>query len=167
MIEPEPFYADPTFWVAIAFAIFVAALLYLKVHRRLIDMLDGRSERIRKELDDARELREEAQALLASLQRKQRDAERDAEDIITQATEEAVRMAEQAREDLAKSAERATELAREKIAQAEAAAVGEVREAAIDVAVASAFKVVKDHMDADQGSNAIEESIADLEKNLH
>jgi F-type H+-transporting ATPase subunit b len=53
------------FWVAAAFAIFVGVLIYLGVHTKIVDSLDQRTARIKSDLDAARVLREEAQALLA------------------------------------------------------------------------------------------------------
>jgi len=58
-------FAEAETWVAVAFVLFVALLIYLKAPSMLIAMLDERSARIAKELAEARKLREEARALLA------------------------------------------------------------------------------------------------------
>jgi len=67
-------------WVAIAFVIFLAVLGYLKVHKMLIKGIDDRRDRIKAELDEARRLKEEAQALLAGYQRKQQESQDDFND---------------------------------------------------------------------------------------
>ena len=161
-------FEDPAFWVSVAFILFcVLAVFGFKVHTLVATMLADRADGIKKELDDARALREEAQALLASYQRKQREAEQEAAGILTQAGAEAARIAEQAKEDLTKAAERATEQARDKIAQAESVAIQEVRDAAIEVAIAAAEAILKDKIDAAQAAATIDTSIADLRSNLN
>ena len=64
---------EAEFWVAAAFAIFVGLLIYLRVHKMIVDNIDERSARIKSDLDAARILKEEAQALLAEYKRKQQE----------------------------------------------------------------------------------------------
>ena len=71
MLDP----LDPRFWVLVAFLIFFALLLYYKVPAMIGKMLDDRADSIRKELDEARRLREDAQALLTDYQNKPKKAE--------------------------------------------------------------------------------------------
>ena len=77
------------FWVGVSFLIFIGILVYAKVPGMLAKSLDDRAEAIRKELDGARRLREEAQDLLADYQRKQREAETEAQQIVEGARREA------------------------------------------------------------------------------
>ena len=81
----------PEISVAIAFVIFVILVLW-KGTRKITEGLDKRAERIRSQLDETQNLREEAQAALASYQRQQRDALAEAEQIIAQAEAEAERL---------------------------------------------------------------------------
>ncbi|HIF08731.1 MAG TPA: hypothetical protein EYQ81_02040, partial [Sneathiellales bacterium] len=76
---------DAAFWVAMAFVGLVGVALYYKLPGTVAAILDKRADDIRKELDEARALREEAQSLLASYQRKQRDAVSEADEIIDHA----------------------------------------------------------------------------------
>ena len=84
---------DAEFWVAVAFLIFLGVLAKLGVHRKILNALDDRSARIKVELDEARRVREEAQALLAEYQRKRQDADREADAIVVAAKAEAERLA--------------------------------------------------------------------------
>ena len=129
-------------WVAIAFVIFLAVLGYLKVHKMLIKGIDDRRDRIKAELDEARRLKEEAQALLAGYQRKQQEIERAAEGIIAGAKADAERLAAEAEAKLQDFIARHTKMAQERIAQAEAQAVADVRSAAADAAVAAAGTIL-------------------------
>ena len=129
---------DATFWVGAAFVLFVGILVYLKVPGMLTGALDERAKKISNDLDQARELREEAQVLLATYQRKQRDALKEAEESIAHAKEEAIREAEKAAKKLEEVVARRQQAALNKIALAEAQAEYEVRDAAIEIAIAAA-----------------------------
>jgi len=133
---------DAEFWVAIAFVLFIALLGYLRVHRMVIGALDQRQARIKAELDEALRLKEEAQELLAAYQRKQQEAEREAEAIIAGAKAEGERLTAEAKAKMVDFVARRTKMAETKIAQAEAQALADVRAAAADAAVAAAEKIL-------------------------
>ena len=158
---------DPAFWVAVSFCGFLALLFYFKVHVMLAKALDARADAIRKELDDARRLREEAQALLADYKRKHEQAEEEAEAIITLAKREAEVLAGETRKSLTESLERRTRLAEEKIERAEAQAVSEVRSAAIDASVAAAEQIVKARLTPEAQSGVVARSIKELAGKLN
>jgi F-type H+-transporting ATPase subunit b len=129
-------------WVALAFLLFLGLLAYLGVHRKLTNSLDQRQARIKGDLDEAKRLREEAQALLADFERKGRAAESEAEAIIASAKAEAERLAGEAKSRMEDFVARRTKMAEAKIAQAEAQALADVRSAAADAAVAAAEKIL-------------------------
>ena len=110
---------NPGFWVGVGFFLFIAVTAK-KVHTMLSTMLDGRAEKIRQELDETQKLREDAQAVLADYQRRQRDAIQEAEQILAHATEEAARLRTEAAANLETTLKRREEQAVEKIAAAEA-----------------------------------------------
>src|SRR3546814_8996364 len=95
---------DPTFWVAVAFVVF-AGLMIWKARQPVLQSLDARAERIRAELDEAQRLREEAQKALAEYKRKQRDAAKEAEDLLASARHEADLLRRQAADDLTQTLE--------------------------------------------------------------
>lgn len=157
---------SPTLWVAVAFVIFVA-LTWRPVTRMIGGSLDARGARIRAELDEARKLREEAQSLLAEYQRKQRDALKEAEDILAHAKEEAERLRREAAANLEAALARRERMAMDKIAQAEAQAVADVRNRAVDVAIAATGRLLAETVDARQSDALIDRSIDDLRRKLH
>lgn len=154
--------SDPTFWVAIAFFGFIGLLVYYKVPALVAKSLDDRAEAIRNELDQARKLREDASALLAEYQRKQKEAEQSADDIVAQARKEAEAFAAEAREALKESLEKRSKMAEEKIALAEAQAIGEVRAAAVDMAIAAAEKLIGEKLSEGDAVRLIDQSIQDV-----
>ncbi|CAA7622916.1 F0F1 ATP synthase subunit B [Magnetospirillum sp. UT-4] len=161
-----PFYQDAAFWVAVAFFL-VLYLLYKPVSRGLGAALDARALKIKARLDEAARLREDSQEMLATYQRKQRDAMREAEEIIAHAKAEAERLAAQAAKDLDASLKRREAMAMERIAQAEAQAMKEVQNLAVDVAIAAAREVLAQSITADQAGALVESAIKDLPAKLH
>ncbi len=158
---------DATFWVGAAFVLFVGILVYFKVPGMLTGALDERAKKISDDLDQARELREEAQVLLATYQRKQRDALKEAEEIIAHAKEEAMREAEQAEKKLEEAVARRQQAALNKIALAEAQAEKEVRDTAIEIAIAAATAVVAQQVRGDRADALVDTAIQDLRRHLN
>ncbi|KAA9010584.1 F0F1 ATP synthase subunit B [Histidinibacterium aquaticum] len=155
------------FVVLLAFLLFIGVLIYFKVPGMLTKMLDDRASGIRSELDEARALREEAQSLLASYERKQKEVQEQADRIVENARAEANRAAEQAKHDISASVDRRMAAAEEQIANAEASAIREVRDQAITVAVAAAREVIAKQMTAQDANRLIDESIAEADRKLH
>lgn len=155
------------FVVLLAFLLFIAVLFYFNVPKLLAGMLDKRADGIKSELEEARTLREEAQTLLASYERKQKEVQDQADRIVSAAKEEANAAAEQARADLAKSLERRMASAEEQIGSAQAAAVKEVRDQAVVIAIAAARDVIAKQMSAVEGNKLIDDAIEQVDAKLH
>ncbi|MBW7920534.1 MAG: ATP F0F1 synthase subunit B [Rubellimicrobium sp.] len=166
---PIPFFSlfNTNFVVWIAFLIFVAVVIGLKVPRILAGLLDKRAATIRSELDEARTLREEAQALLASFEKKQKDVAEQAARIVAQAKDEASRAADEAREDIARSVTRRLAAAEDQIKGAEARALREVRDRAVSVAVEAARGIIAGKMTTTESNRLIDEAIAAAGEKLH
>lgn len=160
------FYATPEFWVSVGLIILLV-LIGKRAYRLVIVALDERAERIRNRLEEAQRLAEEAQALLATYERKQRDAAGEAEQILSDARREVDRLAESAAADLERALQRREELALERIAQAEQAAVDEVRTRAVDVAMQATQTLLVQKMTPKQSDALVDQAIADLPKKLH
>jgi F-type H+-transporting ATPase subunit b len=154
-------------WVALAFILFLALLVYLGVHRKITDSLDQRQARIKGELDEARRLKEEAQALLAEFQRKSGEAEKEAEAIIAGAKAEAERIAAEAKARMEDFVSRRTKMAETKITQAEAQALADVRSAAADAAVTAAEKILSVAAKGEVAFNLLQQGIEDVRKKFN
>jgi len=157
---------DPTFWVAVAFVIFVVLMVW-KARKPIVDGIDARAERIKAELDEAQRLREEAQKTLAEYKRKQRDAAKEAEDLLASARHEAELLSRQAAEDLKATLARREKAALEKIAQAEAQALQDVRVQAVDIAMAATAKLLSENVDPQRDQAMVDQAIKDLGQKLH
>nr|WP_321511507.1 F0F1 ATP synthase subunit B [uncultured Celeribacter sp.] len=166
---------SPDFWalhntnliVLLGFLVFVGILVWKKVPGLIGGMLDERAAGIQKDLDEARALRDEAQSILASYERKQREVQDQADAIVAQAKKDAEAAAEKAKGDLKSSIARRMAAAEEQIAAAEASAVREVRDTAVSVAVAAAADIVSKQMTATDANKLIDASIEEVGTKLH
>ena len=158
---------DPEFWVGVGTLIFLAVLLWQKVPAVVTKALDARAATIAKELDDARRLREEAEALLADYKRKTAGAESEAAAIVAEAKAEAERFAAESQAAIKTQIERRAKQAEQKIAQAEAQAVAEVRALAADAAVAAAEKLIAGRLDDKGAADLLKRAIEDVPSKLN
>lgn len=156
---------DPTFWTAVAFIIFVAAI-FKPAKRLILSGLDARIAQIREEIDESQRLRDEAQSLLASYQRRQREAAQEAEEILRRARREAEVQRQEGEKALEEFLHRREQLAMEKIAQAEATAVREVREMAIDLTIAATEKILREKITGETSDRFVDKAIAELPQRL-
>ena len=157
---------EAEFWVALAFLCFLGILLYMGVPGMLMKGLDKRSAEIKSNLDEARKLKEEAQALLADYQKKRKGADDEANAIIEQAKREAATFASESQASMKDMLERRTRVAEEKIARAEAQAVGEVRAAAIEAAVGASSRLIGAKLNDNAADGLVSRSIAELRTKL-
>jgi F-type H+-transporting ATPase subunit b len=152
---------DATFWVLVAFLIFVG-LAYKKLSSLATTALDQRGERIRQELEQAQRLREDAQAVLAECQKRHQEAEQEAEAIIAHAREEAERIRVKAEEDVQLAVKRRELQAIDRIAQAETQALVEVRNFAVDLAITSSRRLFQERVEAGAPDPLVDSSLTGL-----
>ena len=165
----KPFFSlsNTDFVVWLGFLVFIGIILYFKVPGMLTGMLDARADQIRSDLDEAKALREEAQTLLASYERKQAEVQEQADRIVETARKDAEAAAEKAREDIKTSVARRLAAAEDQIASAQASAVRDVRDAAVSVAVSAAQDVIATQMSASRQDDLIDAAIAEAGQKLH
>lgn len=159
-------YMDPEFWVAASFAAFIL-LAGRPIFRAICKVLDGRSAQIADELAQAKRLREEAQAVLASYQKKQRESLQEAEAMLSAATREAEAMYAQAEAQFKTAIEKRKKLAMDKIAQAETRALQDVQSHVVDIAISVARSVITSHLERSGNEDAVKQVAAELEQKLH
>lgn len=158
---------DPTFWVGSAFVVFVILLIWKKVPGMIASGLDARIARITDQLEEARTLREDAQQVLAKLQRQQRDAADEAEAIIAHAKEDAKLLAAEAAENVEAMVQRRQRLAEDRIAQAEAKAIADVQAAAVAVATSAATAIIAEDMQGPARDALLDAAIGELDTKLN
>ncbi len=154
---------DESFFVALAFVVVIAAFIYLRLPSKLIAALDDRADQIRNELEQAKKLREDAEALLAEYEAKRNAAEQQAEQIVADARANAEALAAEAKQKMEDSLERRTQQAQEKIARAEANMVKEVRLAVTSIAINAAEQVIRDTFSDKQKQALVAENLAEID----
>ena len=164
-----PFFSlrNTDFIVTIAFLLFVGILIYFKIPSIIGSMLDKRADGIRADLDEARRLREEAQEIYASYERRQREVKTQADEIVANAKREAEAQAVKAQADLKQSIARRLKAAEDQIASAESDAVRAVRDRAVQTAVAAASEILGKQVAAGQRSAGIDDAIDDVARRLN
>ena len=160
-------FTEPETWVAIAFVILMVVFGYFGIHRTVLSALDKRSERIKAELDDARRLKEEAAKLLGEYKARRASAEREAEEIVSNAKAEAERIAVEAKAKMEDFVARRTRSAESKIALAEAQALADVRAAAADAAVSAASTILTQSVKGPVADDLVNKGIAEVRAKLN
>ncbi len=158
---------DAEFYVLCGFIVFIGLLVYLGAHKAVLKGLDARGEAIQKELDEAAKLRNEATALLASFEKKTKEAEANAAAIIAEAKAQAEQLKKEAVERLNDFIARRTKQAEAKIAFAETQAAADVRAAAADHAAKAAEVVLRGQMQGPVGADLVTREIEGLKARLN
>ena len=158
---------DPTFWVAIAFLLFIALLVFFKLPSAIADALDSRAVKIKNDLDEAENLFKKAQDLLATYQKKQRDAADDAMAIKLSAEKEAERLTVEGEERLIALLQRREDLIIERIAQAEAKALSDLKARTADIAMDATQEILATMVSPSKSDKMLNEAISSLSKRLN
>ncbi|MEM1380552.1 MAG: F0F1 ATP synthase subunit B [Pseudomonadota bacterium] len=158
---------DSAFWVLVGFVIVVGIFVWQGVGKRLSTFLDGRAKDIETQLDDARNIREEAQRVLADYQKRQREAEGEAESIIALAKADAKSMTAEAKAKLEDQVARRTAAAKERIERAEAQALADVRAQTADLAIGAAREIIKARTDGAAQKHLLDRALADVRGKLN
>ena len=156
-----------TFWVGVAFFIFIGILAYFGVPKAIVSALDSRGEKVAQELAEARRLRVEAEKLLAEYEAKRKAAESEAASIIAAANDEAKRLAAEAEAKLNDFVTRRTKSAEDKIALAETQAEVEVRAAAADAATKAAELIIRAQVGGKTGEALFAAGLTEVKAKLN
>ena len=165
-MEHESLLTDPRTWVTAAFLTFVL-LAYKKIAALIANGLDSRTARIKSELDEARRLREEAEAVLAEYKQKQAEYLKEAEQMLESAKNDAQQLRAYAEAELKASLDARMKQAVERIAQEEASAINDVRDHVVDIALAAARNIISDQVGTMSQEELIKLALADIERKVH
>ncbi|MEL0184430.1 MAG: ATP F0F1 synthase subunit B [Hyphomicrobiales bacterium] len=152
-------------WVAIGFILFILMLIYFKVPGQITKILDNRAEKIKNELDEARKLREEAQAILADFQKKNNEAEKSAKALIDEAKKIAKNYEKEAKLKFEESLERRKKLLDEKLKRAEVEALNQIKNDITDIVFDAIDKTLSnDNINKDASDKIIDSGIKEITK---
>lgn len=158
--------ADPVFWVLVSFVIFVA-LVFRRASKALAAALDKRAVQIKADLDNARKLLVDAQALVSEQRARAEAAVKECADIIEFGRQEAERIREAAAKDIQDAIRRREAQAIDRIKQVEMSAVAEVRNQVVDVAITASRRVLAELNQAGGSDPLVDQAITGLPRQLH
>ena len=154
--EAEAFGFGPGAYVALSMIVVIAGMLWVGVPRLIAGALDQRIAGIRKQLDEARTLRAEAEKLRDEYATKAREADAEVAVLRASAERQAEEIVEKAKADAAALIERHKVIASGKIASAERAAVEALRAKVATAAATAARDLI-----ADKHGEAADRKLAD------
>lgn len=160
------FLEDSAIWLVFSFLIFTFILVKMG-KAAFINMLDGRIEEIKKEIDTAESLRIEAQELLAQYQRKHRDSVKEAEGIIANAESHAIEIRKNAEKELKETIKRREQQLKERLETLEAQAISEIQKHAADLAIHATAQIITEKMDKKTGTKLVDQGIKQVAENIH
>ncbi len=153
-------------WVAISFIVF--SVVAFKLGRKsILGLLDTRIAEVTNEIETAERLRVEAQELLAQYQRKQRDAEKEANEIISHAKSQAEQMVKTSEIELEETIVRREAQLTERLKRLEESAISEIQNHAAEITVAATTEIIVQTLDAKTNSDLNEKTISSLPQNLN
>jgi len=138
---------DATFWVAISFIIFIGGLIYLKIPKKINDVLNKLISDIKNEIDESEKLRAEAKILADNAQSKLDTAQAVSNGILEQVKKDSDHLVIEMNDKFHKSSEIKKNLAENKIVQMKEAALKEIKDVSIKIAVESVKKIISTSVD--------------------
>lgn len=157
---------DTALWVAISFVIF-SVMMFVLGRKSVIGGLDSKINEIKSEIENAERLRVEAQELLAQYQRKQRDAEKEAAEILDHAKKQAEQLKKNAEKTLSENMDRREDQLAERLKRIEENAIAEIQSHAADLAVAASQEMIIKTLDDKLNASLNEETIKNIAKQLN
>jgi len=150
---------DATFWVAISFIIFFVGLIYLKVPKKINDILKKQISDIKNEIEESEKLRSEAKTLLDSAQNKLNTVQSVTQDVLEQAKKDSENLVIEMNEKFHKSSEIKKNLAENKIIQMKEAALNEIKDVSIKIALDSVKKIITTSVDKSKLNNLFNKNL--------
>ena len=159
---------DATFWVMISFFAFIGLLIYFKIPQKIKISLDENISNIKKEIDEADKLKEEAKNILIEHEKKISNSKAEVKQLINKANEEAEKNVIKTNRDFHILMDNRKKNAEERIKQLKNEALKDIKNASVKIAIESVEKLIKNSMDKSKldkiYSSSIEETKLALKK---
>tara|TARA_A100001011_G_C14216561_1_gene802309 strand:+ start:783 stop:1400 length:618 start_codon:yes stop_codon:yes gene_type:complete len=158
--------ANTDFVVAISFFIFIGILIYFKVPRIIINLLDNRANTIRSEIDEANKLLEEAKSLLAKSEREHKENILRAAEIIKSAENTSKKLLEDSKSDIKLAVARKLETAKKQIESNEKSVVNSIRAEIVEAAFKLAEETLVQKLDKNKSNQITKLAIEEIGSKL-
>tara|TARA_Y100000590_G_C15642372_1_gene985497 strand:- start:335 stop:832 length:498 start_codon:yes stop_codon:yes gene_type:complete len=157
---------DATFWVAISFIIFFAGLIYLKIPKKINDLLSKMIQDIKNEISESEKLRNESKLLLDKAQEKLDKANEDSRKIINEAKTESEKLVIEMNNKFHKSAEIKKSLTEKKIFQMKESAIKEIKDTSAKIAIEAVKKIISTSIDKSKLDNLFKNNLQEAKSAL-
>ena len=157
---------DATFWIAIAFILFIGVLVYLKIPQKINSLLNNMIENIKNELNEAEKLKEESKNLLNENQERLENAQKENEQIIKNAREESERLIIEMNNKFFQICENKKKITEQKITQMKEDAIKDIKNASIKIAVKSVTNLIKTSINKSKLDTLFEENLIQAKNTL-
>ena len=138
---------DATFWVAVSFFLFVGILLYFKVPQKIFATLDESINKIRKDIEEAEKLKEEAKNILSDYEARLDKSKVEIDLMIKNAQKESDVNFIKTNDQFHKIFENRKKMAEEKIKQMKLQATKDIKNYSVEVAIIALEKIIKNSID--------------------
>jgi len=144
---------DATFWVAISFFIFCGALIYLKIPQKINNFLTVKISEIKKELNNAEKLKDEAKKLLSNYESKIDKSKKETKEIFNAAKKESEKTIIEKTRKFHQIIEERKKSAEQKIIQMKENALKDIKNISVKIAIESVEKIIKNSIDKNKIEN--------------
>ena len=159
---------DATFWVMISFFAFIGLLIYFKIPQKIKITLDENINNIKKQIDEADKLKEDAKNILTEHEKKISNSKTEVEQMINKANEEAEKNVIKTNVEFHNLMETRKKNAEERIKQLKNQALKDIKNTSVKIAIESVEKLIKNSLDKSKldkiYSTSIEETKLALKK---
>ena len=138
---------DATFWVAVSFVLFVGVLIYFKVPQKIFTTLDESINKIKKDIEEAEKLKEEAKNILSDYEAKLDKSKVEIDLMIKNAKKESENNIIKTNDQFHKIFENRKKMAEEKIKQMKLQATKDIKNYSVEVAIIALEKIIKNSID--------------------
>ncbi len=157
---------DATFWVAISFFIFFGGLIYLKIPKKINDILGKMILDIKNEISESEKLRNESKILLDKSQEKLDKANIENKKILNQAKTDSEKLIIEMNDKFHKSAEMKKNLAGKKIIQMKELAIKEIKDTSVKIVINSVRKIISTSVDKSRLDNLFQKNLEETKSAL-
>lgn len=154
-------FQDPTFWVAVAFCLTVLVIVKL-AGKSISDILQARADGIASKLEEARKLRDEAEALLQEYQKKQDNARQEMDTALDSAKIRAEQLKKSIQTEFDEKLKNKEAAAEARLARAAEEATEEVRNLAVSVALKTLEKILSEKLTEEQSGKLVSNALDSL-----
>ena len=150
---------DATFWVAVSFVIFVFLLIYFKIPSKIKDGLNESIFLIKKQIEDAEKLRDEANNILSDSEKKLSNSKKEIQNMITEANKASEKMIIKTNSDFHKLMDNRKKDAERKIFQMKEQVKNDIKNASVKIAIESVSDLLKNSIDKSKLDKILKESV--------